>query len=892
MRNDMARVAAHHGRWAGLSILLLVSVLGCSWSAGSGEPCATADFNLRADFAGGALGECAVTGRTSVRLALTPENEPINPSPWYSFVVEGNGTLDVAITYGEHDHRYQPKISEDGVQWRPLEPQAFTVAADKKQLSMTLQVKQQLYVSAQENLNGAVYDAWLDALVARYAGLERFTIGSSVAGRPIWAAQTNPAADNVLVFVGRQHPPEVTGAIAMLAFIERLLEYHPDSCSEQPHCQFYTDTNIVFVPLLNPDGVAAGHWRHNLNGVDINRDWRAGSQPEVQAVLQLIDQLSSTASLRLLFDFHSTYRDVFYTQGPGYKTSPADFAQRWLDRAAEYGTYPLENAQRRTTLLGTSKNYIHRRFGVPGITYELGDETPRQDIRRSARSLARAMVEEIYPYQPDLDLLIRDGTLIDGTGRDGYVANVGVHGDRIVYLGTETPAARRVIDATGLYVTPGFIDPRTHTIRDLRNPQTALNAAYLSQGVTTVFTGNDGDGRDFNEEVARLGAHGIGTNVGLWRGHNALRKEIVGREDRTATETELVAMEQALERDMRAGALGLSTGLFYAPGSYAPTREVVRLARVAARHGGYYDSHIRDESTYSVGLLAAIDEVIEIGSKADLPAHIAHIKALGPAVAGQAEAVIARIKAARAAGVELTADQYPWLASGTRLSNALVPHWAQSGGRQAMLERLADDALAPGLLAEMAENLQRRGQADKLLITGDSPHRGMTLAEVAQALRLSPLLAAIQIIRAGDPAVASFMMTAEDVELFLQQPWVMTGSDGSPGHPRKYGTFPHKYQQYVRSKPLLSVAEFVYKSSGLVAATFNLCDRGLLSHGFKADIALWHPEHYRSNATYQQPEELASGVEYLLINGDFVIDGGELTGHKAGQMIYATDCRE
>lgn len=361
--------------------------------------CQSERFWLKADFAGGAMGVCEVVTSEQIRLSLSPENEPINPSPWYSFYVEGNGKLTLTLDYGSYDHRYTPKWSRDGTVWQVLPESAYQVSADKKSLNLVLDVEDGVFISAQENLTSAYYHAWLDGLTKRYPDVTRFEVGRSVGGRPIWGIATNPQASNVVMFVGRQHPPEVSGAIAMVAFIERLMSYHPSSCVQGALCGFYQDTNIVFVPLLNPDGVDRGHWRHNLQGIDINRDWRAFASPEIRAVRDLINELTAQASMRVFFDFHSTYRNVFYTQHQGDKTSPQDFATRWLNRAQAKGTYELENARRRTTNLGTSKNYIHRRFGIPAITYELADEAPRDLIQSSAYSLADAMVEELYPYR-------------------------------------------------------------------------------------------------------------------------------------------------------------------------------------------------------------------------------------------------------------------------------------------------------------------------------------------------------------------------------------------------------------------------------------------------------------------------------------------------------------
>lgn len=490
------------------------------------------------------------------------------------------------------------------------------------------------------------------------------------------------------------------------------------------------------------------------------------------------------------------------------------------------------------------------------------------------------------------DYVIINGQIIDGGSIEfGPGSVVEVTGSRISYVGPPRDTkARRVIDAQGLIVSPGFIDPHTHADRDLFDPATSLNEAYLRQGVTTVFIGNDGGGGAISETKIRLAESRLGTNVGLLRGQGALRTEIVGVEDRQPTAQEMQRMKEQLRSDMQAGALGMSTGLFYAPGSFTSTAEVVELARVVAEYGGIYDSHIRDESDYNIGLVAAIEEVLTIAREAKIAVHIAHLKALGPSVHGAADEIVNIIRQARADGLQVTADQYPWLASGTRLSNALIPRRLMDGGAEAMNAKLRNPETLTDIRPAFEANLIRRGGPDALLITGESIYRGKTLGELAVAAGKDFLEMTVEVVLSGDPAIASFMMRQEDLEKIVVEPWVVTGSDGSSGHPRKFATFPQKYREFVIKRGLLSVREFVRQSSSATAQIFGLCDRGVIAIGKVADIAIWDANNFRANATYEAPTELASGVVHLLVNGELTISQTALTGAVAGVAIARSKC--
>jgi len=486
-----------------------------------------------------------------------------------------------------------------------------------------------------------------------------------------------------------------------------------------------------------------------------------------------------------------------------------------------------------------------------------------------------------------VDLVIRGGMVF--TGADApFVGDVAIAGDRIVTVGAHlTLVAKRVIDARGMIVAPGFIDPHTHMGDDLLAADQAkrLIPMFLLQGVTTAFIGNDGGGAiDVDAVLGSAKTRPVGINYATYTGFGTIREAVIGQAKRAPTGDELARMQAIVATAMCHGAIGLSTGLFYAPQSFSTTGEVIALASEAGKRGGFYDSHIRDESSYTVGLLAAIDEEIEIARAAHLPAHISHIKALGVDVQGEAPAVIARVEAARAAGLDVTASQYPWSASGTSMVAALVPLWAQDGGRTAMLARFDDPALATRLRADMAENMRKRGGPATLLIV-EGARKVRTLAEVAAEMHTDPIAAAIAVIRVGDPGVVSFNQTESDIAAFMRQPWVMTDSDASPGHPRVYGSFARKYAKYVVADHVLTLRQMIERSSSLTADTFKLTGRGHLKAGAFADVVVFDPRTYAARATYQKPTEFAAGVRTVLVNGVIAVDGGTLTGRAAGRAL-------
>ncbi|PHR59937.1 MAG: amidohydrolase [Robiginitomaculum sp.] len=491
----------------------------------------------------------------------------------------------------------------------------------------------------------------------------------------------------------------------------------------------------------------------------------------------------------------------------------------------------------------------------------------------------------------NVDLLLENGQVYLGDGAKSVSVDVAIKNDQIVFVGASAShiKAELTVDVSGLIVAPGFIDPHTHSLLELQSPHKTIrqNANYRLQGVTSVFIGNDGGGGpDIAGLRASLQAAGIGTNMALYVGHGAVRRHVMGNDNRAPRPAELAKMKALISTAMDAGALGLSTGLFYVPGSFSNTDEVIELAKIAAAKGGVYDSHIRDESTYSIGLEAAIEEVLEIGRRANIPVHIAHIKALGVDVWGKSVPVIEMIEKARADGINVTADQYPWLASGTSISAALIPREIKAGGTEKYLARLNNFALREKLLIDVRENLRRRGGADAVLITkGRADWQGKTLTQIAAQNNMSAPQVAIEIALNGNAKIASFNMNKQDVTNFMAQSWVMTSSDGSEGHPRKYASFPKKYETYVKQQKIMPLETFLYRSSGLVADTFKLCGRGYIKTGYKADIVVFDPKTFAAKADFQNPKILSSGVKYLLVNGQLAVKEGKSQAVLPGKIL-------
>jgi N-acyl-D-amino-acid deacylase len=499
--------------------------------------------------------------------------------------------------------------------------------------------------------------------------------------------------------------------------------------------------------------------------------------------------------------------------------------------------------------------------------------------------------------QPAYDLIIRGARVLDGSGNPWFAADVAVNGDRIAAVGDLSGAtARRSIDATGLLLAPGFIDAHSHAGGGLATAELSAAQPLLAQGITTVFVNPDGGGPvDLVRQRAALLEHGLGVNVALMVPHGSVRGAVIGPDDRAPTSEEMERMRALVRAGMEAGAFGLSSGPYYAPGSFAQTDELIELARVAAGFGGAYSSHIRDESDYTIGVVAAVDEVIEVAREAGLPGVVTHIKALGPRVWGYSSALVHRIERAREQGIEVYADQYPYEASSTGLSAALVPRWAEAGGSSALTARIDDAETRRRLRAEMIENLDRRGGAERIQISRfarDASLEGQTLAQIAELRGMHPVDVALELVRGGGPSIVSFNMHDRDIETLMRQPWTMTASDGGlvqmgqgVPHPRAYGTFPRKIRRYVIERETVDLASAIRSMTSLPASVFRVTDRGVIRTGAIADIVIFDLDRLRDTATYDAPHSLAEGMAYVLVNGRLAIDGGEFARDLHGQVL-------
>ena len=522
---------------------------------------------------------------------------------------------------------------------------------------------------------------------------------------------------------------------------------------------------------------------------------------------------------------------------------------------------------------------------------------PRKIIRLTFLLLAIA----VRARAEDFDVIIRGGRVVDGSGRPGVEADVAIRGERIAAVGKLADAtAKRVIDASGLCVTPGFIDGHAHAWPALGQAKLAGAEPILTQGITTVFVNPDGAGpTDLPVQRRLVEEMKPGVNVAQLIGHNSVRIEVLGNDDRAPNDEELARMCDLVRRGMQAGALGLSAGPFYTPGNFSKTEEHIALARVAAEFDGFYTSHIRDESDYNVGVVAAVDEVIRVAREAKLPGIVTHIRALGPRVWGLSGEIVKHIDAARAAGVEVFADQYPYEASSTGLTAALVPAWAREGGDGALKGRLENPETRATIRREMLENLVRRAGARNLVIrryAADPTLEGRRLDEIAGLQLVEPVDAAIEIVRHGGASVISFNMNEDDLRTFMVQPWTMTCSDGelvAPGegfpHPRSFGPFPRKLRRYVIEQKVLTLEQAIHTMTGLPAAVFRLRDRGELRVGLVADITVFDPANVRDRATYEKPAQLSEGMRYVFVNGRMALAEGKVTAERAGRVLSRLD---
>jgi N-acyl-D-amino-acid deacylase len=550
-----------------------------------------------------------------------------------------------------------------------------------------------------------------------------------------------------------------------------------------------------------------------------------------------------------------------------------------------------------------------------------------------AAALAAVALSAQTPATPQsFDLLIQNGRVYDGTGNPWFPADIGVRDGRIVAVGRLTGAtATRVIDATGKYVSPGFIDIHSHADDGARsqggfrdeNPQIRAAPNLVTQGITTVVVNHDGRSpwpiatqRDLIEK------NQIGPNTMLLVGHGAVRQQVMGRERRVATAEEVTQMRALVRQALEDGAVGMSAGLEYEPGRWSETSELVELAKELQAVDGVYISHERSEGSDPLWyvpsqdgpgpptLLDAVRETIEVGEKSGARVVASHIKAKGANYWGSSAAAISLIERARARGVDVWADQYPYPTSGTDGSTVLIPAWATrpsaatqaAGGRaEALRGTLADPKAAATVRSDIAHEIARRGGADNVVVYEytDKSLYGKTLAEIAALWRVDPVEAAIQIQmeglpnRAGGARMRGFSMDEGDMEAFAKQPWVATSTDAgialldgpASTHARFYGSFPRKIRHYAIDRGAISIEHAIRSATSLPAQIMGLRDRGIIREGMAADLVVLDLATLRDNATFFEPHQYSDGIEHVFVNGVAVVDAGAPTWALPGKVI-------
>ena len=500
---------------------------------------------------------------------------------------------------------------------------------------------------------------------------------------------------------------------------------------------------------------------------------------------------------------------------------------------------------------------------------------------------------------PTFDLVIRGGLVVDGTGAARFRADVGIRGDRIVSVdrnGIAADQAAQTLSAAGLVVAPGFIDHHAHIQTNIHEYPLAEN--FTRQGITTILASLHSGSQPWplDAYMARLK---VAPNVGFFAGHSWARTRVIGLENRAPTAAELEEMKQLVGESMQQGALGLSTGLVYVPANYAKTEEVIELAKVAARHGGIYVSHMRDEAT---GLLDSVAELIRIAEEAGLPGQIQHHKAVGVTQWGWSEKTLAMIDAARARGLDITLDLYPYTASSTG-SSVLFPQWALAGGRQAFARRIADPGQREKIEREMRDIFeQERGGGDLKNVQfrsvgSDRRYDGRTLADLAADRGLpnsieSGIALVIELQLAGGFSAIYHAMHEDDVRRIMRHPVAMFDTDGDPvgfgvgfPHPRSYGTFPRVLGRYVREQQVLTLEEAIRKMTSLSADQIGQPGRGRIAPGMYADITVFDAEAIADRATFEDPHQYPVGIRHVIVNGTPIIRGGALTGATPGRVL-------
>ncbi len=520
----------------------------------------------------------------------------------------------------------------------------------------------------------------------------------------------------------------------------------------------------------------------------------------------------------------------------------------------------------------------------------------------------------------DLDVVVRGGTVFDGGGKPGFEADVGIRDGRVTELGAiDRSRGRRVIEARGSCVAPGFIDIHTHSDNSIFEWPTA--DSRIRQGCTTEVTGNCGGSAaprdpahaddddedsihvhwtDMKSYVEAWKANAPALNQAMLIGHGTLRRAVIGEVDRRATAAELAEMTRRLEAALEAGALGLSTGLEYVPGIYAPPEEIETLARVVARRGGLYATHMRSEEEK---LIEAIDEALAVSRSTGVRLQISHLKACGRGNWKLQDAAIRRIEKARSTGLDVMADAYPYTAYSTTLT-ILLENWSREGGGAAVVRRLQDPATRARMKSELAPHVERDpGAFDLIVISsadgpGLEPCIGKSLVQIAEMWNVDPAEATLRLLEAAkaDVGYVGHGMSEENVERVLALPWVMISSDGRSmaptgsaigkrPHPRSYGTFPRVLGHYCRDRRLFDLPTAVRKMTGMPAERARLSGRGSIAVGAAADLVVFDGSTIADGATFEDPQSYPIGLTHVLVNGLVVVDGGRPTGARPGQWL-------
>lgn len=496
------------------------------------------------------------------------------------------------------------------------------------------------------------------------------------------------------------------------------------------------------------------------------------------------------------------------------------------------------------------------------------------------------------------DLLVTNARIIDGAGNPWFRGSVAVKDGKIVKVGRiENASAKQTIDAQNKIVAPGFIDVHGHVEGIYRNPN-AEN--FIRMGVTSIVTGNcGGSTTDVKSFLARMNETPLAVNLGTLIAHGSVRSKIMGLDNRAPTAGEQTKMNQMVEQSMNDGALGLSTGLIYLPGTFAKTEEVVELAKVAAKHGGVYATHMRDEGEEVV---AAIEESIKIGELANIPVEISHFKISSKRLWGQTPKTLGLVEAARQKGLSVTIDQYAYTASSTSLDSR-VPSWAIAGGREEGKKRLADRATRAKVAAEMKADLKKKDFKDFSFAyvaeyRANPAFNGKNILEITQIAKKSKKLddqieQILEMYEKGGAGMVYRVMSEPDVQNIMRQPFTMIASDSSVRdfgegfpHPRGYGNNARVLARYVREQKIITLEDAIRKMTSLPAQTFNLKDRGLIREGFAADLVIFDETQIIDKSTFEQPHQYAEGFSSVIVNGAIVFDGTKMTGAMSGQPLY------